>query len=70
VQAGMAPAAALRAATLGSAELLGVDGRVGTLRPGKVADLIAVPGDLLADVGRAEHVSFVMKDGKTILRKQ
>ena len=70
VQAGMAPLAALRAATLGSAELLGVDGRVGTLRPGKLADLVAVQGDLLADVGRAEHVSFVMKDGKTILRKQ
>jgi imidazolonepropionase-like amidohydrolase len=67
VDAGMAPPAALRAATLGAAELLGIEGRVGSLRPGKAADLVAVRGDLLADVARAEHVSFVMKDGKTIV---
>ena len=68
VDAGMPPLAALRAATLGAAELLGIDGRVGALRPGKAADLVAVQGDLLADVAKAEHVSFVMKDGKTILK--
>ncbi|MFL5393151.1 MAG: amidohydrolase family protein [Myxococcales bacterium] len=69
VDAGMAPLAALRAATLGGAELLGIEARVGSLRRGKAADLVAVEGDLLADVARAEHVSFVMKDGKRILRQ-
>ena len=64
VRHGMTPAAALRAATSGSAELLGLAATVGTLEPGKEADIIAVPGDPLADVRATERVRFVMKGGK------
>ncbi|HEY5908758.1 MAG TPA: amidohydrolase family protein [Vicinamibacteria bacterium] len=61
---GMAPAAALRSATAGSAELLGLLKTVGTLEVGKEADIVAVPGDPLADIRATERVVFVMKGGK------
>jgi imidazolonepropionase-like amidohydrolase len=63
VEAGMPPLAAIRSATLATAELLGVTDRLGALEPGKLADVIAVPGDPLADVAVLQRVSFVMKEG-------
>jgi imidazolonepropionase-like amidohydrolase len=64
---GVRPLDVLRAATTGGAELLGLAGRVGSLAPGKQADLIAVPGDPLADLTVLEHVRFVMKGGVVAL---
>jgi imidazolonepropionase-like amidohydrolase len=63
VKWGMTPEQALRSATSVAAELLGWSDRLGTLEPGKLADVVAVPGDPLADVTRLEHVSLVVKDG-------
>ena len=60
---GMTPAAAIRAATVTAAELLGMADRIGTIEPGKLADLVAVDGDPLADVRLLERVAFVMKGG-------
>ncbi len=64
VDHGMSPAAALRAATSSAAELLGIARLTGTLEAGKEADIVAVPGDPLADIRRMEQVHFVMKGGK------
>jgi len=63
VRLGMTPAAALRSATSVVAELLGLSDRLGTLEAGKLADLIAVPGDPLQDIRQTERVFFVMKEG-------
>ncbi|HEY0800068.1 MAG TPA: amidohydrolase family protein [Steroidobacteraceae bacterium] len=63
VNRGVPPLAAVRAATLNAAELLGWQDRVGTLEPGRYADLIAVHGDPLTDIEALTHVEFVMKDG-------
>jgi imidazolonepropionase-like amidohydrolase len=60
---GMTPMAALNAGTLNGAKLLGWEARVGSLAPGKLADVVAVPGDPLADIHVTERVSFVMKGG-------
>jgi imidazolonepropionase-like amidohydrolase len=64
VEHGMAPAAALRAATAVAAALLGIDKTVGTLQAGKEADIVAVAGDPLADIKATQRVMFVMKGGK------
>jgi imidazolonepropionase-like amidohydrolase len=64
VEHGMTPAAALRTATSAASTLLGIDKRTGTLEPGKDADVVAVPGDVLADVRATEKVAFVMRGGK------
>lgn len=63
VDAGMKPADALRAATAVNAELLGVQESLGTLEPGKLADVVAVPGDPLQDIRHTQQVFFVMKEG-------
>lgn len=63
VSAGMTPWQALRSATVESAELLGWADRVGSVEPGKFADIIAVAGDPLTDISLLENVAFVMKDG-------
>ena len=63
VQAGMPPMFTLRAATINAAELLGHDKDLGTVAAGKLADIIAVPGDPIADISLMKHVTFVMKDG-------
>lgn len=62
-EAGMTPEQVLKSATLNAAELMGVEDRVGTLQPGKLADIIAVPGNPLEDVRVLERVSFVVKGG-------
>jgi imidazolonepropionase-like amidohydrolase len=64
VRGGMSPLAALQAATIRGAELLGLSADVGTIEPGKFADVIAVDGDPLADIHAMEHVVFVMKSGE------
>ena len=63
VDRGMTPADALRAGTLGSAELLGVSDR-GVIAAGKVADLIAVEGNPLEDPTAVQRVRWVMKGGR------
>ena len=63
VAGGMPPMEAIQAATIVAAELLGVDDSLGSVEPGKMADLVAVPGDPLADISTMERVSFVMKQG-------
>ncbi len=63
---GMPAADVIRAATVTAAELLGWQDRVGTLEPGKFADIIAVSGDPLADVTELERVQFVMKGGEVV----
>jgi imidazolonepropionase-like amidohydrolase len=63
VDRGMSPLAAIRAATLAAADLLGVADR-GALEPGLLADVIAAPGNPLAGVRALEHVDFVMKGGE------
>jgi imidazolonepropionase-like amidohydrolase len=63
---GMSPAAALRSATSNGAALLGVDDRVGTIASGKLADIIAVPGNPLDDIRQTERVFFVMKEGVVV----
>jgi imidazolonepropionase-like amidohydrolase len=63
VKWGMTPAQAIRAATASAAELLGTSDQVGTIEAGKLADIVAVPGDPLADVTQLEKVDFVMKGG-------
>ena len=63
VKLGMTPLAAIQTATLNAADLLGWTKQVGTLEPGKFADLIAVDADPTKDVTTLEHVRFVMKGG-------
>ena len=62
---GMTPIEAIRTATSGAADLLGVGDR-GTIAPGQLADLVAVPGDPLKDIKVMERVSFVMKGGVVV----
>lgn len=64
VKHGMPPMAAIQAATVNAADLLGVAQDVGTLEPGKAADIIAVSGDPLSDVTVLKSVRFVMKGGQ------
>ena len=61
---GMPPVEALRSATAVDAELFGIADRVGTLEKGKLADVIAMPGDPTKDITVTERVFFVMKEGK------
>lgn len=64
VEGGMKPIEAIRAATINAAHLIRKDDQLGTLESGKLADIVAVPGDPLNDVKLMLHVGFVMKDGK------
>ncbi len=63
VEFGMTPMQAIQSATSRAAELLGKRGELGVVAPGAYADLVAVAGDPLADVGVLKSVQFVMKDG-------
>ena len=60
---GMPPLEALRAGTSVDAELLGITRLVGSLEPGKLADIVAMPGDPLSNIRNTEKVFFVMKEG-------
>jgi imidazolonepropionase-like amidohydrolase len=60
---GLSPITALNAGTIEAAKLFGWEDRVGTLQPGKLADIVAVPGNPLDDIHVTEQVSFVMKNG-------
>lgn len=64
---GMTPAQSLRAGTSAAADLLGLQKKIGTLEPGKLADIVAVPGNPLHDIKATQSVFFVMKEG-TIYR--
>ncbi len=66
VKIGMTPLAAIRTATVNAADLLGWSNKIGTIEPGKWADIIAVDGDPLKDVATFEHVKFVMKGGEVV----
>ena len=66
VDLGMAPIDALKSATANDADLLGITQKVGTLEKGKLADVIAMPGDPTTDITVTERVSFVMREGKII----
>ena len=68
VDLGMTPIDALKCATANDAELLGIGQKVGTLEKGKLADVIAMPGDPTSDITATERVLFVMKEGKIIRR--
>lgn len=63
VKFGMTPVAVLQADLLNGAKVLGWSGQIGALKPGYFADIIAVPGDPLADISVVQKVSFVMKGG-------
>jgi imidazolonepropionase-like amidohydrolase len=64
VKYGMTPMQAIQAATTNAADLLGHSNEIGSIKPGKYADLIAVSSDPLKDISILENVEFVMKDGK------
>jgi imidazolonepropionase-like amidohydrolase len=66
VDLGMTPIDALKSATATDAELFGIAQKTGTLEKGKLADIIAMPGDPTADITATERVFFVMKEGKII----
>lgn len=66
VKLGMTPLQAIQSATINDADLLGWSDRVGSIEPGKWADIVAVDGDPLADVTTLERVKFVMKGGEVV----
>jgi len=66
VRLGMTPLQAIQTATVNDAELLGWSDKIGTIEPGKFADLIAVDGDPLKDVTILQQVKFVMKGGEVV----
>src|SRR5881398_223974 len=66
VDLGMTPTDALKSATASDAELFGIAQKTGALEKGKLADIIAMPGDPLTDITATERVFFVMKEGKII----
>ena len=63
VEYGMSPLGAIQAGTVNGAKLLGWEGQIGALKPGYLADVVAVPGDPLKDIAVLTKVSFVMKGG-------
>ncbi|HEY7306084.1 MAG TPA: amidohydrolase family protein [Bryobacteraceae bacterium] len=60
---GMTPAQSLRAGTVAAADLLGLQNKIGTLESGKLADIVAVPGNPLENIKVTQSVLFVMKEG-------
>ena len=66
VRFGMTPMQAIQAGTIVAAELMGWQDRVGSLQPGRFADLVAIPGDLLEDLDRLNEPALVMKGGAVV----
>ena len=66
VKNGMTAAQALQAGTVAGAKLLQMEDRIGKLAPGYVADVIAVPGNVLQDPSAVERVSLVVKGGRVV----
>jgi imidazolonepropionase-like amidohydrolase len=64
--AGMPALDVIRAITVNAAEMLGWQDRIGSVEPGKFADLVAVAGDPIADITELERIRFVMKDGQVV----
>jgi imidazolonepropionase-like amidohydrolase len=64
VDLGMSPEAAIVSATINTATLFRLDSEIGTIEPGKLADIIAVKGNPLEDIGTLQDVDFVMKSGR------
>jgi len=67
-RSGMTPARAIQAGTIVNAEAMGWQDQIGSITKGKFADLVAVPGDPLADITQLQRVTFVMKGGQVIRR--
>jgi imidazolonepropionase-like amidohydrolase len=63
VEWGLTPMQAIQTATVNAADLLGWSDRVGSVQPGRFADIVAVAGDPLTDIRELERVTFVMKGG-------
>jgi imidazolonepropionase-like amidohydrolase len=63
VKWGMTPAQAIQSATVTASQLMGMQDKIGTIEVGKLADIVAVPGDPLADITALQKVDFVMKGG-------
>jgi imidazolonepropionase-like amidohydrolase len=63
VRDGMTPAQAIQSATIQAAKLMRMDDQIGTVEMGKLADIVAVPGNPLEQITLMEQVNFVMKDG-------
>lgn len=70
VDLGMSPLDTLRTATSADADLFGIAQQVGTLEKGKLADVVAIPGDPTVDITGTERVVFVMKEGKIVKNEQ
>jgi imidazolonepropionase-like amidohydrolase len=68
VDYGMTPLDALKSATFVATQVLGLEGTVGEIAPGRAADLVAVEGDPIRDIGALDRVRLVMKDGKIVRR--
>jgi imidazolonepropionase-like amidohydrolase len=66
VRYGMTPMQAVQSATIRAAELLGKEDMLGSVQPGRFADLVAVKGDPLQDIRVLENLTHVMKDGKLV----
>lgn len=70
VEAGMPEMEAIQAATVTSSQLLGIQDELGSIAPGKLADIVAVEGDPLEDIAVLSRMSFVMKDGVIYKNRQ
>jgi imidazolonepropionase-like amidohydrolase len=68
VEAGMPPLEAIRAATLNGATVMGLERELGTLEVGKLADIVAVPGDPSKEISVMSKMQFVMRDGVTYMQ--
>jgi imidazolonepropionase-like amidohydrolase len=66
VEAGLTPMQAIQAGTRINAELLGWQDRIGTIEVGKLADIVAVPGNPLQDISELGRISFVMLGGAVV----
>jgi imidazolonepropionase-like amidohydrolase len=63
VEAGMPAMEAIQSATMGGAVLLGIDDELGSIEPGKLADIVGIRGNPIDDINNMEHAAFVMKEG-------